>query len=126
MQHLSDMQTVQTDFDRIALVVEEDNWNHNNHYHQALIKHMPTPCGNALEIGCGTGAFARLIAERAGHVLALDLAPQMIRLARERSAQYNNIDFQCANIMEWDPPLGSSTILHPSQLSTTSLWKICL
>ena len=35
MQHLSDMQTVQADFDRIALVIEEDNWNHNNHYHKA-------------------------------------------------------------------------------------------
>jgi ubiquinone/menaquinone biosynthesis C-methylase UbiE len=78
VQHLSDMQTVQADFDRIALVVEDDNWNHNNHYHHALLKHMPTSCGNALEIGCGTGAFARLIAERAEHVLALDLAPQMI------------------------------------------------
>jgi ubiquinone/menaquinone biosynthesis C-methylase UbiE len=104
VQHLSDIQTVQADFDRIALVVEEDNWNHNNHYHKALLKHMPTLCDNALEIGCGTGAFARLIAERAEHVLALDLAPQMIQLARERSVRYTNIDFQCMNVMEWDPP----------------------
>ena len=91
---------VREDFDRLALV-EDGDWNHNNHYHGVLLKHVPPRCREALEIGCGTGAFARLLAERAGHVLALDLSPNMIRIAAERSAHYPNIDFHAGDVMDW-------------------------
>ena len=43
--------------------------------------------------------FARLLAQKAEHVLALDLSPQMISLARERSKQFTNIDFQVADVL---------------------------
>ena len=103
MREIADTQTVQADFDRIALLPEE-KWNHNSHYHPFLLKYVPSPCKNTLEIGCGTGEFARSLAQRTGHILALDLAPQMIRLARERSAQYTNIDFKCADFMQEELP----------------------
>ncbi len=99
MKNIPDTQTIQSDFDRIALL-SEDKWNHNSHYHPFLLKYLPASCENALEIGCGTGKFARHLAQRTNHVLALDLAPQMIRLAREQSAQYKNIDFQCTDIIK--------------------------
>ena len=91
---------IRDDFDRIALV-GDDAWNHNSHYHDMLLRHLPPHCQEALEIGCGTGAFARQLAERAGHVLALDLSPNMIHIARERSARYPNIDFQVGDVMTW-------------------------
>ncbi|MDQ6661583.1 MAG: methyltransferase domain-containing protein, partial [Chloroflexota bacterium] len=91
------------DFDRLALLPAE-NWNHNSHYHNFLLKYVPVSCKNALEIGCGTGAFARFLAERAQQVLALDLSSQMIKIARERSEQYQNIDFRVANVLEWEFP----------------------
>lgn len=103
MIHLTDTQTVQADFDRIALL-EEEGWNHNNHYHAFLSNYISVPCENALEIGCGTGTFARLLAKHAAHVLAIDLSPQMIRFARERSADYLNIHYECADIMKADLP----------------------
>jgi len=53
-----------------------------------------------LEIGCGTGAFARVLAQRAEHVLALDLSPEMIHIARERSAKFPNIEFQLADVRD--------------------------
>lgn len=89
---------VSQDFDRIALV-EADGWSHNSHYHGLLLRHVPPHCQEAIEIGCGTGAFARLLAERADRVLALDLSPNMIRIAAERSTQYPNIDFQVGDVM---------------------------
>jgi SAM-dependent methyltransferase len=95
--------TVRADFDRIALLAEE-GWDHNSHYHGFLLKHVPRPCPAALEIGCGTGAFARLLAGRSDQVMALDLSPQMIRLARERSGDYLNLDFQVADVLSWDVP----------------------
>jgi SAM-dependent methyltransferase len=72
------------DFDRL---VEFDTgaWNHNSAYYRYLLGHLPQRCRTVLEIGCGTGAFARLLAEHSEKVLALDLSPRMISLAKERS-----------------------------------------
>src|SRR5256885_4715854 len=61
---------------------------------RSLLEQVPACCADALDIGCGTGQFARLLASRAEHVLALDLSPQMIRLARERSTAFASIDFR--------------------------------
>jgi ubiquinone/menaquinone biosynthesis C-methylase UbiE len=98
------MSTIQTDFDRIALL-SGDDWDHNEHYHSFLLRHIPVHCQAALDIGCGTGAFSRRLAERSDRVVALDLSPQMIRIARERSKRYSNIEFQVADATTWEFPL---------------------
>jgi len=95
--------SVQSDFDRIALV-SEDGRTHNDFYHNFLLRHLPPRCSNALEIGCGTGTFSRRLAERSDHVLAIDISPEMIRLARERSADFSNIEFRLADILATSLP----------------------
>jgi ubiquinone/menaquinone biosynthesis C-methylase UbiE len=97
------MSTVRADFDRIALLSSEE-WDHSSHYHELLARHIPEPCRDALEIGCGTGAFTRLLASSSDHVRALDLSPNMIQVARERSAQFANIEFQVADVLELELP----------------------
>jgi ubiquinone/menaquinone biosynthesis C-methylase UbiE len=97
------MSVIQADFDRLALL-DAKGWTQNNHYHNFLLPHLPNDCQNALEVGCGTGAFARRLAERARHVVALDLSPEMIRVARLRSAEFSNLEFQVADAMSWDFP----------------------
>jgi len=57
-----------------------------------------------LEVGCGTGAFARRLVEGAQHVVALDLSPEMIRAALSRSAEFPNIEFRVADAILWDFP----------------------
>jgi ubiquinone/menaquinone biosynthesis C-methylase UbiE len=117
---------IRADFDRIALLSGND-WNHNNHYHDFLLRQLPPHCTDALEIGCGTGAFSRLLASRSDRVLALDLSPQMIRIARERSKQYPNIDFQVADAVTWEFPIeqfdcvASIATLHHLPLEETLL-----
>jgi len=101
---VNEMSKIQADFDRIALL-SGNGWNHNSHYHGFLLKQLPPHCANALEIGCGTGAFSRLLASRSDRVLALDLSPQMIRIAKDHSKQYPNIDFQVADAMAWEFPI---------------------
>lgn len=64
-----------------------------------MLGQIPERCGRVLEIGCGTGEFSRRLAGRAEEVLALDLSPQMIRLARERSELYPNIAFVEGDVM---------------------------
>jgi ubiquinone/menaquinone biosynthesis C-methylase UbiE len=98
-----DTSLIQTDFDRLA-AFSQDGWNHNSHYHRFLLRHVPQPCQQALEVGCGSGAFARLLATRAEQVLALDVSPQMIRLAEERSQQHLHITFHIADALSWEFP----------------------
>ena len=95
------MSTVQADFDELALLPSEA-WDHNSHYHDFLLKHVPSQCRASLEIGCGTGSFSRLLAARSDRLLALDLSPNMIRMAEEQSALYPNIDFRVADVMSLD------------------------
>lgn len=97
------MSSIEADFDRLALL-DDEGWTANNHYHKFLLQHVPQNCENALEIGCGTGAFARLLAKRSRRVVALDLSPEMIRVARARSSQFDNLEFHLADAMTWDFP----------------------
>ena len=92
--------SLQADFDRIALV-SPDGATHNDHYPNFLLRYLPANCLEALDIGCGTGSFARRLAERSQHVVALDLSPEMISRARERSANLPNIDFKLADVRSW-------------------------
>lgn len=117
---------VQADFDRLALL-SDDGWSHNSHYHPFLLKHVPQHMETALEIGCGTGALSRLLAQRADHVLALDLSPQMIRVASERSVDYPNIQYETADAEVRELPertfdcIATIATLHHLSLDTTIL-----
>ena len=97
------MSAIERDFDRLALL-DSDGWTQNNHYHNFLLRFVPSRCAEAFEIGCGTGAFSRRLAERSTQVTAIDLSSEMIRVARSRSAQFANIDFQVADIMSCNLP----------------------
>ena len=97
------MSSIEADFDRLALL-DEEGWTANNHYHNFLLKYVPQNCETALEIGCGTGAFARLLAKSCRRVIALDLSAEMIRVARSRSSQFDNLEFQLADAMSWNFP----------------------
>jgi 2-polyprenyl-3-methyl-5-hydroxy-6-metoxy-1,4-benzoquinol methylase len=93
-------ETIQADFDRIALL-SAGEWNHNCLYHDYLISHL-SQSENSLEIGCGAGQFSRRLAQLSRRVVALDLSPEMIRLARDRSRDCPNIDYQLADVMKME------------------------
>lgn len=97
-------QKIRSDFDRIALY-DSEMWNHNNHYHSFLLKQLPNRGKIALDIGCGTGGFARLLAQRFEKVIAIDLSPNTIEIARKRSQNQPNIDYRVADILSWKLPL---------------------
>jgi ubiquinone/menaquinone biosynthesis C-methylase UbiE len=117
-------QAVQADFDRIAPLTGE-GWDHNSHYHGFLLRQLPPRCTEVLDVGCGSGAFSRLLAQRAERVLALDLSPRMIEIARERSRATPNVDFQVADATAWECPaarfdcIASIATLHHLPAGTT-------
>lgn len=96
---------IQSEFDEVALLLAEKKKDVTTKLRLKLIKDLPPKFGEALEIGCGLGAFARLLAERSEHVLAVDLSPEMIRIARERSSECPNIEYQVVDVMAWGFPV---------------------
>ena len=94
---------VREDFDRLADLPESGGWDHNAHYHPFLLKQLPPRLDEALEVGCGTGAFARLLAKRCGTVVAIDLSPRMVEVARARSWEHPNVEYVVA-AASWEFP----------------------
>jgi len=78
-----------------------DGWNHNTHYHDRLLRAVPRPCRRALDVGCGVGQFARVLAGVANTVDALDADAAVIRDARARSTDAPNVRFVHADFMTW-------------------------
>ena len=97
------MSSIEADFDRLALL-DDEGWTANNHYHDSLLKYVPESCENALEMGCGTGAFARELGKRCKRVVAIDMSEEMIRVARRRSVGIENVEFELADAMRWEFP----------------------
>lgn len=98
---MDDKDAIIDDFNKIANT-KPSNWEHNKHYHNFLLKFIPNECEKAIDIGCGTGEFTRLLAEKSHTVEGIDLSPEMIRVAEEQSRKYNNIKYQVEDVLEWD------------------------
>jgi demethylmenaquinone methyltransferase/2-methoxy-6-polyprenyl-1,4-benzoquinol methylase len=62
-----------------------------------------SPRGNVLELACGTGLWTeRLLAQGAASVTALDAAPEVVELARERVADAR-VEYVVADAFAWEP-----------------------
>ncbi len=57
------------------------------------------PDALVLDVGCGSGWASRLLAEIAakGQVTGIDISDEMIRLARESSTAFSNVDYEVAS-----------------------------
>jgi SAM-dependent methyltransferase len=67
---------------------------------EQAIELMAIPVGaRLLDVGCGSGWATRLMAEKArdGWIVGIDIADEMIRLARESSRSFANVEFQVAS-----------------------------
>lgn len=94
---------MQKDFDRIAVLSDRESESGGT-YDAFLLQFIPKRCERALEIGCGTGTFTRLLARHTEHVVATDLSSEMIRVARERSTDYQDIEYSVGDVLETNLP----------------------
>lgn len=85
------------DFDRIARLTAHDV--HPSPYDALLLEQIPSSLVRVLEVGCGTGAFSRALANRGHQVTGIDLSPEMIRVARERDLPSHHVTFLCGDFM---------------------------
>lgn len=73
-----------------------------------------------LDAGCGTGALAVEAAKRGAQVLAIDLSPTLVDLARERQPSFSSggaIDFRSGDMLdpslgEFDYVVGMDSLIH--------------
>jgi len=94
---------IREDFDRIARLSACEA-EHPLFYEGFLVRLLPADCRNALDVGCGTGRLSRAMANRLDHVVGIDLSPEMIRVAQERSRNALNITFRCAEFLSAQIP----------------------
>ena len=73
-----------------------------------------------LDAGCGTGALAVEAAKRGADVIAIDLSPKLVELARQRmpqSLEHGSLDFRSgdmldANLGRFDHVVAMDSIIH--------------
>lgn len=94
---------IAVEFDQIAALPER-NWNHNIHYHDFLLRELPAPCHRVLEIGCGKGRLSRELARHAQEVVGIDLSNEMLKIARSRSKELENVRYEQTDYLQKDYP----------------------
>lgn len=77
---------------------------------QAIARMNVSPEANVLDIGCGSGWAARLLAQAANHVIGIDVSDEMIRVAREQSNHLTNVEYQVASAEKL--PFPDNTFTH--------------
>ena len=87
---------------------------------QAIVKMQIPANAVVLDVGCGSGWAARLIATQAsqGHVIGIDVSDEMIRLASDQSRDFPNLEFKVASAESL--PFGDAKFSHA--FSTESLY----
>ena len=99
-----------------------------------LMGYLPQDLRGArvLDAGCGTGALAMDAARRGAHVVAIDLSPSLVDVARRRVAEQlalnpvaGSIEFLSGDML--DPQLGGPcpSGLRPPASSTWAAWPLC-
>jgi trans-aconitate methyltransferase len=58
---------------------------------------------SAFEPGCSIGELTALLAPRCEELLAIDLSPTAIARARQRCSSYPNVQFEVADLEQFDP-----------------------
>ncbi|QEU92395.1 class I SAM-dependent methyltransferase [Streptomyces kanamyceticus] len=83
-------------------------FDHNDHYHRLLLRKLPPHGRTALDIGCGTGRFARRLAERGYEVDALDPSAEVIA---EAEAVGGGPRYRQADVTALDLPEGHYDVI---------------
>jgi demethylmenaquinone methyltransferase/2-methoxy-6-polyprenyl-1,4-benzoquinol methylase len=61
------------------------------------------PCGDVLELACGTGLWTQHLAALHRRVVAIDASPETIALNRARCGA-DNVEYVVADVFSWVPP----------------------
>src|SRR3984885_11278447 len=85
-----------------------------------LMKIKPTD--NLLDAGCGAGWLSRVLAQRAsqGRVIGMDISDEMVRHARQKSLDYDNLVFVVGGVEEI--PWGANFFQRVISVESSYYW----
>ncbi len=93
------------------------SWDHNAHYRPLLLRALPPRCERVLDVGCGAGDLAAVLAGRGIRVDAVDRSAAMVALARARVPA--GVRVTRADVLElalppggYDAVVGSAVLHH--------------
>jgi 2-polyprenyl-3-methyl-5-hydroxy-6-metoxy-1,4-benzoquinol methylase len=98
-------------------IPEADRWNHNIHYFDVLLGAVPTSAKSALDVGCGDGMLARLLAQSVERVVGIDRDAEQIELAKASTTTVQ-LEFVQGDVMNYpfaetfDAVLSVATLHH--------------
>jgi 2-polyprenyl-3-methyl-5-hydroxy-6-metoxy-1,4-benzoquinol methylase len=89
------------------------------------------PGARTLELGCGTGIFTEKISARGAQILAVDISPDLIALAKKRT-YHSPVEFYCGDFLTlsgveetFDAVWGSSVLHHlPVELFLPRIYQV--
>ncbi|MCS7120162.1 MAG: 16S rRNA (adenine(1518)-N(6)/adenine(1519)-N(6))-dimethyltransferase RsmA [Nitrososphaerota archaeon] len=81
---------------------------------QRIISHASlTPKDRVLEIGAGLGFLTERLAEKAGHVIAVEIDKRLAKVLRGRLAKTENVTILEGDILKIDPPQFDKVVSTP-------------
>ncbi|MFZ4784076.1 MAG: class I SAM-dependent methyltransferase [Flavobacteriales bacterium] len=83
---------------------------------QRLQKNGLDTTSNVLEIGCGVGTLTSLLVKKAGKVLAIDISPTSIELAKKNLCNRSNIQFLVSDMSDFTSTEKFDLIVLPDVL----------
>ncbi|MET8079025.1 class I SAM-dependent methyltransferase [Streptomyces sp. NPDC005303] len=87
--------------DALARINDAYPWSHNAHFHPWIMRQLPARFDRALDVGCGSGDLARLLATRATHVHGIDSDERIIARAREATDPGPPVTFAVADALSY-------------------------
>ncbi|MEU3090421.1 class I SAM-dependent methyltransferase [Streptomyces massasporeus] len=74
-------------------------WDHNARFHRWILRRLPERVGSALDVGCGSGDLARLLAGRAERVHGVDADPEITDRARQLTPAAAPVTYTAADAL---------------------------
>lgn len=78
-------------------------WDHNAHYHRAILRRLPKRIDAALDVGCGSGDLVRLLATRSRTVLGVDRDPDIVAHARAATLGWPHVGYLIGDALALPP-----------------------
>jgi SAM-dependent methyltransferase len=86
-------------FDPIAELYERYAEINDEIYRPYLERALPAHAGRGADLGCGSGRFTGLLAQRCDRVLAVDISEREVAIARAKRG-YANVDYRVSSLLD--------------------------
>lgn len=80
-------------------------------WRELFVSVLPDPPARIADLGCGTGTLSLLLADEGHRVDGVDVSPEMVRLAREKTGDRSDVRFRVDDAAEVSLPPGAYDVV---------------